>query len=154
MRAAHLLIAAALAGSVSVADAQVRRTDDRYNESYRYGPGWSQRPGYRSFALTGHVNTRRPRNLIDVNYQPLDRVTVQATGGRVFVRRISVEFGNHNVVDYPVNAWLRPGQIKTIDTRGRRVFRMEVMVDPRYRGSYQVIATPGHRRYGPPIGMR
>jgi hypothetical protein len=154
MRAALLLIAVALVGSVSVADAQVRHSDGRYDESYRYGPSWSQRPGYRSYALTGHVNTRRTRNLISVNYQPLDRVTVQSTGGRVFVRRVSVEFGNHNVIDYPVNAWLRPGEVRTIDTRGRRVFRMEVIVDPRYRGSYQVLATPGYRRPGPPIGMR
>lgn len=150
MRAALLLTAFALIGSASIADAQVRRTDDRYNESYRYGPPAYHRP----YALTGHVDTRRPRNLISVNNRSLDRVAVQSTGGRVFVRRISVEFGNHNVVDYPVNAWLRRGEVKTIDTRGRRVFRMEVIVDPRWRGSYQVLATPGYRRGRPPIGMR
>lgn len=152
MKTTSFLIALALIGSVRVADAQVRRPDDRYNEYGR--PGWSGHPSPRAFALSRIIDTRRPRTLINVN-QALDTVAVRSTGGTVFVRRISVEFGNRNVVDYPVNARLRPGEAKTIDVRGRRVVRVEIRTDPRWRGSFQVLGTPGHRPPPrPPVGVR
>lgn len=151
MKTTSFLIALALIGSVRVADAQVRRPDNRYNEYGR--PGWSGHPGPRAIALSRVLDARRSRALLSVN-RSLDTVAVRSTGGTVFVRRISVEFGNHNVVDYPVNARLRPGETKVIDVRGRRVSRVEVRTDPRWRGSFQVLGTPGYRRHGPPIGRR
>jgi hypothetical protein len=151
MRAALLLSTLALVGSVSVADAQVRRTDETYNEAPYGDARWSRPPGGRWFSLSGNVDTRRMRS-IPVNNQSLDRISVRATSGVIFIRRISVEFGNRNVVDYEINARLRPGEVRTIDVRGRRVFRLQVVADPRWRGSYQIMATPGYRRPGPPIG--
>jgi hypothetical protein len=151
MKTTSFLIALALLGSVRWVDAQVRLPDDRYNEYGR--PGWSGHVDRRSFALSRVIDARRPRTLLNVN-QSLDTVAVRSLRGTVFVRRISVEFGNHNVVDYPVNARLRPGEAKTIDVRGRRVSRVEVRTDPRWRGSFQVLGTPGYRHHGPPIGRR
>lgn len=151
MRTALLLITLALVGSVSVADAQVRRTDDRYNEAPLGDARWSRPPGGRWFSLSGNIDTRRIRT-IPVNNQSLDRLSIRATRGVILIRRITVEFSNRNVVDYELNARLRPGEVRTIDVRGRRVSRVQVVADPRWRGSFQVMATPGFRRPGPPIG--
>ena len=150
MRTAILLIVLAMVGSASFAEAQSRWTNDRYNEAS--SDRWAQPPGNRWFSLTGNVSTRRPRNLINVNSQSIDRIGIRANSGFILVRRISVEYANRNVVDYELNARLQPGETRTINTRGRRIYRMEVIVDPRWRGSYEIMAAPGWRRPGPPIG--
>ncbi|MDX2086581.1 MAG: hypothetical protein SFX73_01970 [Kofleriaceae bacterium] len=150
MRSA-LLITLALVGSVSVADAQSRWTNDSYNEAPYGDSRWSQPPGGRWFSVSGIMDTRRTRP-IPVNNQSLNQIGVRATHGVILIRRITVEFANRNVVDYEVNARLRPGQVKTIDVRGRRVRRIQVMADPRWGGTYQILASPGYRRPGPPIG--
>ena len=60
MRTALLLITLALVGSASVADAQSRWTNDRYNEAPYADPRWSQPPGGRWFSLGRNMDTRTP----------------------------------------------------------------------------------------------
>ncbi len=154
MRRLIILALATLAtAAASVASAQPRRVTieerDRpgyYEECYdRYGRRLEpDRWRGRWMTLSEETSATSERQFINVLGRGgrMDRLILEGASGTPMIERVAVEFADRQTQVWDLNRRLRPGADAVIELGGpKRIHRIIVYTDPRYRGSYSIYGT-------------
>jgi hypothetical protein len=159
MRRIALLTALAIAAPVAAYAQPVRvyeRDRDYYRDRHdRYDSGfshdrydrWDRSRWYNEHGrwetIARAYSAQSDRQFIPVNGERFRRIRIEAVRGQPLVQKIVVEFMDRTSQAVDINERLARGQGEMIDLNGgeRRINRIIVYTDPRFRGAYSIYGT-------------
>jgi hypothetical protein len=120
-------------------DAEITWTRDRYD---RYDDSrWSRDYRGRWTPIARSYSTSSDRQFIKLRGEPFSKIRIEGVRGRPVIQKIAIEFMNRTTQAVDLDMELRRGTGEVIDLHGRgdrRINRIIVYTDPRYRGSYTI----------------